>query len=189
MPMEANAPRTWGRVAEFFRITGKHSLQLDEVAVPVVVLADFTEQEAVVDDAATFVMAVAADALGPSRAVLLNDSLGTRMFVDRVLYSAPSTMTCQVILSNTPPILAIAGGSADKTWNNRLQQGDPPGEMFADRGAFVGPDVYNGLVAANSTLRVDGMLIIDPGEQVVVAGSSTNVAIRVVFNVRVATLR
>ena len=189
MPMPVNAPRVWGRVADFFRLQGKHPLMLDETTVPVIVIADFTAEEARVEDAATYAMFINADVLGPSKAVLLNDSAGTRMLVDRISYSAGTTTRPVVTLSNTAPVTPIAAGTADKTWNNRLQTGDPPGEMFADRGAFVGPDVYVGNHVQNTPLHIDAMLVLDPGEQVVISGSDTNASIRVVLNVRVVSLR
>jgi len=180
-------PRAWGRLVDAFSLTGRHLLRLDEIVVPVVVVENLAPSDEVLSDAdATYTIIVAADALGPGRAILLNDAgSGVRFLIDKITISAAGTMNQVVTLSTTAPTTGIAGGSADKTWNNNAQAGEPPGTMFADRGVFVGPDVYSAVRLANTPSIVEPKLVLDPGQEVVVQSPTTNLLLRVVINARI----
>ena len=49
MPTEIQTPKPWMRLAEAFRLTGRHKLQIDEVVVPVAIIADLSEKEVLLD--------------------------------------------------------------------------------------------------------------------------------------------
>ena len=49
MPTEIQTPKPWMRLAEAFRLTGRHKLQIDEVVVPVAIVADLSEKEVLLD--------------------------------------------------------------------------------------------------------------------------------------------
>jgi len=50
MPMQIGTARAWGRLRDAFDLKGKHSLLLDEVVVPIVLVEDLTRDDPLADD-------------------------------------------------------------------------------------------------------------------------------------------
>ncbi len=188
MPVKIQNARAWRKLQAAYSLVGRHILQIDEVIVPVIVLDDFSVESVAVPEDATFTMQVAADVAGKGKGILQNDSVGSRFLVDRVTFSGNNTGRFNVQLTVTAAVNAIAGGSADKTWNNRLQTPVVPGAMFADHGAFVGPDIWSGIVLGGTARTVEVKAVLEPGESILASGIATNEIFDVVFNVRVVAI-
>ena len=185
MPMRIYTSDAWQRLRDAFDLKGKHDLLLDEIIVPVALVANIAQDLPKIPVDATFSLQVAADVAGNGKAIVQNDSVGSRFLVDRITFSANTTGRFNIQLTNTAATNAIAGGSADKTWNNRLQTPDVPGAMFADHGTFTGPDIWSGIVLGGTARQYLVKAVLEPGESILVSGVGTNEIFDAVFNVRV----
>ena len=185
MPRQTQNPFVGRSLLDFFRMTGSMKLKLDETIVPVVLLADLADTPNAPQEEATFVMFVPGSALGPETALLENSSVGSVFLVDEITITSAAAVTWQIILTSTAPTNAIAGGAADKTWNDVLQTPTVPGTMFADSGAFVGPDVWKGRTLAAQPTVIRPKLILQPGQMVGITNLVLNEEVRTVLKVRV----
>lgn len=184
MPAKIQDATIWRRLQQRFAIVGRHVLLLDEIVVPVVVVDDLTDD--VVADAVNFTVAMQVEeSVGKkSTAVLLNDRVGWQIIVDEVLITTPANTIPVIRLSVTPPLSAIAGGFASKTWNNRLQIAEPPGLMFGDDGTFTGPIVWSHSVLSHTPRSTTGKYVLDEGEEIAISGNVNATIIRVSMKCR-----
>ncbi len=185
MPRQTQNPFVGRSLLDFFRMTGSMKLKLDETIVPVVLLADLETSPNAPQEEATFVMFVPGTALGPATALLENSSVGSVFLVDEITITSSAAVTWQVLLTNTAATNPIAGGAADKTWNDRLQTPTVPGTMFADSGAFTGPDIWKGRTLAAQPHVIRSKLIVQPGQAVAITNLLVNSEVRTVLKVRV----
>lgn len=185
MPTSIQIPGITARLADAFKIQGSHILLLDENVVPVVLVADVRLPLPSDPIDATFVMFVPGPVAAFATALLENSSEGLLFLVDEITISTGVDSLWQILLTTTAPTNPIAGGAADKTWNNPLQTPDVSGTMFADSGAFIGPDIWKGRILANTPTVIRPKLVLPPGHMVGITNLATAEEIRAVLNVRV----
>ena len=185
MPTEIQTPFAWARLADKFRLTGRHKLMLDEVVVPVVLVEDLSEPGIINEQDATCVMVIAAP-VGVAKALLENPAgSGVRFLLDRIVVSGGMNMIPAIQLTQTAPTNPIAGALANVSWNNPEQSGSPPGTMFADDGVFVGESRYNNNLLALTSAIILPKLVLPAGWLIVINTSTAARDIRVVINYRV----
>lgn len=185
MPTQIQTPTQWQRLLNRFGIKGRHQLLLDEVVVPVVLIEDVSELETGPQDATIAVIAPAiAATLGAC--VLANLSSGTDLLVDRIIMNAPAGMAVDTRFSTIAPIIPLAGGVIDKTWNNPDQVGVPAGDGFANQNVFGAGTLLNRTqVGANIRYEYDCKLVLPPNNVISVGGLTANQALQVTFQYRV----
>ena len=178
MPMQIQTAGAWRRLVEAFDLKGKAQLRLDETVVPVFVVNEEPTEIAADPVDATWTFFVSNTAASPTTALLLNNSVGSRILIDEVMYSTSLTATVVMILTATAAVNPVAGGAADKTWNNNLQTPVVPGLQFGDSGAFVGPDIYNAGCLPSTPITVATKVAIDPGQAFAVQIQTNNLQLR-----------
>ena len=184
MPMQIQNTRAWGRLVDALGLSGSHNLLFDEVVIGVVLLDDLSDKpEPPVD--ATYVMVVPASIGNPQTALLLNDSSSSNIVVDSLTLSSAGNALFGWKLTTTAATNPIAGGSADKSWNNLAQTPPPPGLMFADSGVFVGDE----LMSIEQLTRTYNLwfprAIIGPDEAFAITNFTANQNLRVTLWCRV----
>ena len=160
---------------------------LDEVVVPVVLIEDLSDKPSPQQEA-TFAMRAPATAAQPLSLLLENSSVGSIFLVDEITFSVSADSFLQITLTTTAPVNPVAGGAADKTWNDNLQTPVVPGTMFADTGAFVGPDVWHGRITTDTLAQVTPKLILRPGQLIAITNTTVNQELRTVINARIVPI-
>jgi len=146
MPMQIYTADAWQRLRDFFDLKGKHNLQLDEVIVPVAVVANIAPELEQLNQPVVYKFSVPATAGLVGKAVLINGlttDTGRDIVIDRMVGTSASTGRWNIHNTANAPITPIAASTLDKTWRQWPQDGTPPGEMFADEGASTGDDIVS----------------------------------------------
>ena len=185
MPRQTQNPFVGRSLLDFFRMTGSIKLKLDEVAVPVVLLADLSASPNAPQEEATFTMFGSNTVALPQSLILENDSVSSVFLLDEITISSPADALVQMTLTVTPPLNPVAGGAADKTWNDLTQTPIVAGTMFSDSGVFVGPDVWKGPILAAQPHRVRAKLILRSGQQIAITNTTLNQQLFAVIKARI----
>ena len=188
MPISIQNSRAWGRLVDAFTIRGRHKLLLDEIVVPVVLIEDLSDKPGPQQEA-TFTMFAPPQGAGVDVVLLLeNSSVGSIFFIDEITIGSENNVIVQITLTTTAPVAPAAGGEADKTWNDNTQTPVVSGTMFADLGAFVGPDVWKGEFLADTPQHITPKLILRPGQLIAISVITTNSGLRAVINARIVPI-
>lgn len=158
MPTEIQTPTPWAKLADAFRLTGRHRLLIDEVIVPVVVVSDLSEVAATTEQEATAYFSMVAIVGSATVAVLFNGvtaDTGVDLIIDSALASSETAGTYRVRQTTVAPVAPAAGVLLTKNWNRFPQVGVPPGTQFANTALLAGQTLYRVPVLANSPLEID----------------------------------
>lgn len=188
MTIPIQSSTVWGRLADAFRLTGRHKLLLDEVISPVVLVEDLTTESADVQNDATAHFAVPAAGAGDKGfAVLANlNNPGTDLLVDRITFSSASVDNIIISLNNIAPLLPIAGATLNKAWNDFTQQGVPSGTLFASEAAMAATGVLYQVENTSNTMQIfDVKLVIGNNAVLSVGDSRSDVLFHVTIQYRV----
>jgi len=186
MPIKVYTAGAWSRLRDAFDLKGKHQLQLDEVIVPVVVVDDLSPGKIAIGQDATVDMQQIA-VVGEKASLLLENPAGSgsNLLIDRITISSATTSILTVRLTQTAPLNAMVGGSANISWNNPDQVGTPPGVMFADHGTFTGDVRYQHRSTASTPAVVLPKIVLPPSWLIQCVNGSSNVTLAVTLNFRV----
>jgi len=195
MPINVYTANAWSRLRDAFDLKGKHQLQLDEVIVPVAIVADLASETTNVRNDATLFIAVPAAGVGDTgKALLQNTSptfeLGTAtILLDRIYFSSTTTGQWNFHATTIAPLTPIAASTIIKQWNDPTQVSVPAGSGFADEGAFgTGKIMQLRLNAAAALYWIEPKWVLQPGQNFVVQHASTNIGFEVTFQYRVVAL-
>lgn len=145
MPMRIYTATAWQRLRDSFDLKGKHDLQLDEIIVPVVVVADLAPGEQEINQQVSYHFDVPASAVANGKAVLFNgitEDSGRDIIIDRLVASSTATVVWELRQTTNAPVTAIGGSTLTKQFLQLPQVGTPPGRMFADSGAITGLEFF-----------------------------------------------
>ncbi len=177
MPIPIQTPTAWGRLADLFRLTGRHKLTFDETLVGVVVVADVSSGDLTINEDVVYRFVIPASLVLVGKAVLFNgittDS-GRDIIIDKATGSAANTVPWIIHHTTNAPLAPIAASTLQKNWRQWPQVGTPPGEMFADEGALTGDGIIGMDWISNRTWDVDIGVRLGFQQGIVVSVVSTN---------------
>ena len=130
MPTEIQTPKPWMRLAEAFRLTGRHKLLLDEVVVPVAIVEDLSEKEVLLDLRAAYGGAFQTAAATFISQVQLFNPVDSGLLLDlyRVDMLNP-TGALQFLMGDFAIALTVA---QDGRWQDARMDGIPKGQIRRD---------------------------------------------------------
>ena len=158
MPTEIQTPRQWLALAEEFKLTGRHLLQLDEVIVPVVLVSDLSSPAAALNQKVVYYFNVPASAVANGKAVLFNGvtaDTGRDIIIERIVMSMASAQSWELRFTTNAPIAPIAAAQLFKNFRQDPQVGIVPGNMFADSGAITGELIMRPQIQANTFREIE----------------------------------
>lgn len=158
MPIEIQTSSAWGRLADKFRLTGRHKLLLDEVLVGVVLVEDLSAEAAQPEQDVSYRFLVPASAVANGKAILFNGATadtGRDIIIDRVLCASAANANYDLRFTTNAPLAPIAASDLEKQWRAVPQVGVPPGNMYADSGAIIGPELWRIPAIANTLIDVE----------------------------------
>ena len=187
MPIEIQTPSQWARLADLFKLTGRHKLLLDEVVVPVVLMGDVADTGPEEPNLASAFVKVAATVGVRGGAMITNGQVGVNLVVTKIITSIVINVDIMCFLSDTVVGALIAASETDKQWNdsNRLDPtpGTPQGR---DGGVFLGdPKLWQHDILARTPFTYETELIVAPGFSVIVVANLVNQVFDVSFQYRV----
>jgi len=191
MPMPIYSSGAWQRLRDAFDLKGKHSLLLDEVVVPVAVVAELSGVEGSQTASATaFIGAPAAGALIKSACLLSNLFDGTSRLIVEAITAIPSLTTSYTIgLTTIAPILPIAASTIVKQWDDQSRPGVPPGSAFANEGIFSGSgQMFEGVLASNQFKRIPVNIVLNFGDEIYFQCGNNNTATACTYQYRVESV-
>ena len=191
MPTEIQTPTAWAKLAEKFRLTGRHKLLLDEVVVPVVIVEDLaSEVSDVGNDATGFVRVPPILATVGSAGLANLNNPGTNLLVDRIWVNSAATDDILITLSTIAAIAPMAGSLLVKTWNNPDQGGVPSGTLFADSSGFTAGSpgrIYRANLLSSHNWFYEPKLVLANGRTLTVTDQRANQQFTVTFQYRVVS--
>lgn len=192
MPTEIQNASITRSLVNLFRVKGRFRPRLDELIVPVALVANTLEDDEAREQKATaFVQAAAPGAGLSARAFFGNgfsSTTGAILIVDRVLISRQAggaAVNVRIQQTTNVPVAPIAGSSTDVSWNDQGQPGTPPGLVAADDGGFTGPTLAQLALGADLSVEVELNQTLRQDQAVVVRCLTNNERIDVAFFYRV----
>lgn len=191
MPMQIYTAGAWQRLRDAFDLKGKHNLLLDEVVVPVAVVADLSSQAP--DQANDATIQISMPAIVGDLGAACIGNLGTpnvNLLVDKITFMAPAAAaTFRIIDTNIAPILGLAGAVLNKTWNDPSQVGVPAGTPFANEDVFgAGTEIMVVRLLPATPFHMEPKWVVPPGRLLIVGHSIINTAWECTFNYRVVSI-
>ncbi len=163
--MKIGTARAWGRLRDFFDLKGKHDLQLDEIIVPVAVVADLTEADPLSDVRQAQGGASRGSVAGDSTRIQLFNPVGSSVILE--LYAA-ITGGFETFNGNMGPVAAAIATDITGQWQDRRLPGIPVGRIQSNNGP-AGPILVNPVkFRMNSTI---GWIRFSPLEVVLPPGT------------------
>lgn len=188
MPIPIYTAGAWQRLRDAFDLKGKHNLLLDEVVVPVALVADLSSEATHQANDATAQASVPAEAGETGTALFANiGDTGVDLLVDRIVINCGTSGRFRITSSSNAPLAPIAASSLVVVWNNPDQPGSPPGQIFADEGAFIGDRLYDFQHLASTSWYIEPKWVLPPNSGLAINFTTVNILFQVTFQYRVRT--
>jgi len=174
MPMKIGTARAWGRLRDFFDLKGKHDLQLDEIIVPVAVVADLTEADPLADLRAAQGGQVVSPAVGFVGQMQVFNPAGSGVVLEVYLaqFAALAAVNYQL-----GPVTAALATDAAAQWQDRRLFGLPAARI-QNQATLVGPTLVRPFIVrqtSNVTFGINLDVTCPPGTGYMIESASQNV--------------
>jgi len=140
MPMKIGTARAWGRLRDFFDLKGKHDLQLDEIIVPVALVADLTEADPLAD----LRQAQGGEDLGAAAGFIgqmqVFNPVGSGIVIE--VYSVQASTVASTTWT-IGPVTATLAVNGQAIWQDTRLSGIPVGR-FQAQALVAGPQIVDG---------------------------------------------
>jgi len=145
MPIKIFNAKAAQTLQGFFDYKGKHDLKLDEIIVPVAIVADLSGDEAL--GQSKFVLHIQSPAVAATtvRHAYFNgvaNDTGVDVVVDKIVLSSAANSVIVFIQTQIAPINPTAAAVINNVWRQWPQVGTPPGTGFSNDAAMGGTTIY-----------------------------------------------
>lgn len=174
MPMKIGTARAWGRLRDFFDLKGKHDLQLDEIIVPVAIVADLTEADPLADLRQAQGGQVVAQTAGFVGQMQVFNPAGSGVVLElyHALFAALAAINVQL-----GPTTAVLATDAAAQWQDRRLNGIPVARI-QNQAINAAPTLVRPVITrvlANTLAQVDLNVTLPPGTGYMIESASQNV--------------
>ncbi|MEE8606275.1 MAG: hypothetical protein V3S55_01620 [Nitrospiraceae bacterium] len=160
--MKIGTARAWGRLRDFFDLKGKHELLLDEVVVPVAVVADLTEADPLADVRQALGGDTRAGVAGQNTQVQLFNPAGSGVMFELYLISVGQQAVTATL--NLGPTTAALGADRGAQWQDGRLPGNPVGRIqFANVVGILLIDAFKVRTLPSTNAQFNVNAFVPPG--------------------------